>query len=109
MKKELSVEKLIEMQTLCHQVEEDANKISEFITFIQEANKRRKMLADFYQNGWMFYFEDEENQDKWDKALEAHIVKGSYSILGEDTIWDALFDGRMEILELLKTIVPMID
>ena len=109
MKKELSLEKLIEMQALCHQVEADANKISEFIIFLQEADERRKGLADFLQEDWMFYYEDEENKEAWDKELEKHVAEDSFSILDEDTIWDALMDERQETLELLKTIVPLIE
>ena len=109
MKKETSIDRLIEMQALCHLVEEDANKISDFIAFIQEAEARKQKLADFYQSEWMFYYEDEKNKEAWDKELEKHIAEDSFSILDEDTIWDALQDERLEIVELLKTIAGMIE
>lgn len=109
MKKELSLEKLIEMQKLCHQVEADANKISDFIVFLQEAYERRNVLGEFLQSEWMFYHEDDKNIEAWSKELEKHIAEDSFSILDEDTIWDALMDERLETIELLKTIVSTID
>jgi CMP-N-acetylneuraminic acid synthetase len=109
MKKETSIDRLIEMQALCHLVEEDANKIGDFIAFIQEAEARKQKLADFYQSEWMFYYEDEKNKEAWDKELEKHVAEDSFSILDEDTIWDALQDERLEIVELLKTIAGMIE
>jgi hypothetical protein len=109
MKKELSLEKLIEMQALCHEVEADVNKISDFIAFIQDAQARKQKLAEFYQSEWMFYYEDEKNKEAWDKELEKHVAEDSFSILDEDTIWDALQDGRLETIELLKTIAGMIE
>ena len=109
MKKETSIDRLIEMQALCHLVEEDANKISDFIAFIQETEARKQKLAEFYQSEWMFYYEDEKNKEAWNKELEKHVAEDSFSILDEDTIWDALMDERLETIELLKTIVSTID
>lgn len=109
MEKELNLDRLIEMQALCHQVEADADKISEFIVFIEEAQARKEKLAEFYQSEWMFYYEDEKNKEAWNKELEKHVAEDSFSILDEDTIWDALMDERLETIELLKTIVSTID
>lgn len=107
-------ERLIAMQTLCVQVEKDCEVIENFAAFLQEARKRQQELATFYEEEWMDLVYDGDinphpDADALNETLIAHIPEGHYSIMGEDTIWNALVAHRFALLELLKTLVPMID
>jgi len=106
--------RLIAMQNLCVQVEQDNEKINAFTRFLVEASQRQTELLDFYQDEWLDFLFDKEGEEKEDvqalgAALSKYIPAGHYSILGEDTIWDTIVDHRDALLQLLKTMVPMID
>jgi hypothetical protein len=108
------LKRLIAMQALCVQVEQDNEKIYALSEFLEEARKRQTELQDFYQDEWHDFLFDKDGEEKKDaealgEALCKYIPEGHYSILGEDTIWNTIVDHRDALLKLLKTIVPMID
>jgi hypothetical protein len=107
-------ERLIAMQKLCLQVEQDCEAMDKCLTFLEEARKRQQELSSFYEEEWTnLVYDDDINPsadaDVLSEVLYEYIPEGHYSIMSEDTIWNALVDHRESLLNLLKTIVPMID
>lgn len=107
--------KLRAMQTLYARIDQDNKAIEAFTQFLIESKQRCDALSEFYENEWLDVVgEDERRVEKGlpslgIEAYESSAPNGKYSILGEDTIWNALVDHRESLLKLLKTIVPMID
>jgi len=107
--------KLRAMQTLYAQIDQDNKAIEAFTQFLIESKQRCDALSEFYENEWL----DVVEEDEWrvEKGLpslgievyESSEPNGKYSILGEDTIWNTLSENRQILLELLKTLVPMIN
>ncbi len=102
------------MQDLCIQVEQDNQKMDEIKSFLLEARERHEALFNFYHEAWQDLLYDENGDTKagLDEILKEHlkhIPEGHYSITNQDTLWDALSDHRLSLLELLKTLAPMID
>ncbi|MEA4813205.1 MAG: DUF4298 domain-containing protein [Anaerolineaceae bacterium] len=96
---------LLEMQKLCTQVENDLEKVTAFRQFMEEAEKRRKALADSYEKDWLRLIESDDVDDDQYKAVEALVPEGRYSIFAEDTIWNVLSDLHIEYKEILKMLV----
>lgn len=107
--------KLRAMQTLYARIDQDNKAIEAFTQFLIESKQRCDALSEFYENEWQDAVEEDDSRVEKGlpslgiEAYESSAPNGKYSILGEDTIWNALVDHRESLLKLLKTIVPMID
>ncbi len=114
MKSEDTLKTINKMQALCVQVELDNQKIEDFKAFLMTARSRHDQLLAFYHTEWaeLLYDENGDTREGMDEILKEHlkhIPDGHYSITDQDTIWDALSDHRLSLLDLLKTLTPMID
>jgi hypothetical protein len=114
MKPEETLKKINAMQDLCVQVEQDNQKIEEIASFLQEARTRHETLYRFYQEEWseLLYDENGDTKEVINTILKEHlkhIPQGHYSITNQDTLWDALNDHRLGLIDLLKTLVEIID
>ena len=99
--------KLVEMQQLCNQVEQDIVKINEFKDFLLEAGARFDALAEWYDEDWLRVIDSEEIDDEQTALVEGIVPEGHYSILNQDTIWDALTESRDAYVQLLKTLADL--
>lgn len=114
MKPEEILKKINAMQDLCIQVEQDNQKMNEINSFLFKARERHETLLHFYQEEWLdlLYDENGDTREEINELLKEHlnqIPEGHYSITNQDTLWDALSNHRLSLLELLKTLAPMID
>jgi len=107
--------KLRAMQTLYARIDQDNKVIEDFTKFLIESKERCDTLSEFYENEWQDVVEEDDSRvEKGFPSLGIEVYKssepnGKYSILGEDTIWNTLVEHRYALLDLLKTLVPMID
>lgn len=114
MKADETLKTINKMQDLCVQIEQDNQKIEDFKAFLMEARSRHDQLLGFYHAEWaeLLYDENGDTRQRIEEILKQHlqhIPEGHYSITDQDTIWDALSDHRYMLLDLLKTLTPMID
>lgn len=106
--------KLRAMQTLYARIDQDNKAIEDFTKFLIESKQRCDTLSEFYENEWQDVVEEDDSRvEKGFPSLGIEVYEssepnGKYSILGEDTIWNTLSENRQILLELLKTLVPMI-
>ena len=107
--------KLRAMQTLYARIDQDNKAIEDFTMFLIESKERCDTLSEFYENEWLDVVEEDDR--RLEKGLpslgievyESSEPNGKYSILGEDTIWNTLFDHHDALIALLKTVVGMIE
>lgn len=95
-------DKLARMQVLAETATEDKRKIDEFIQFLEEVSQRQDELMDLYQEDWMRLVEDENLDEAQEEALQALVSEGQYSVLDQDTIWNALEELSDAQVNLLK-------
>lgn len=94
--------KLEEMQRLCTAVEQDIIEIENFRQFFTQAFQRLIKLSEFYDKDWLRIVDSGKLDEAGVQAVEKLTKEGQYSILDEDTIWDALTDSRAVYIALLK-------
>ena len=101
--------KLQEMQTLTTQIEADIKSLGEFKKSLNEIIDRRDQLINLYESDWMELVDSDDLDDAQVQTIEKMVPEGSYSILNQDTIWDALNDLRTEYIDILKQLALMLD
>ena len=101
--------KLQEMQTLTTQIEADIKSLGEFKKSLNEIIDRRDQLINLYESDWMELVDSDDLEDSQVQTIEKMVPEGSYSILNQDTIWDALNDLRTEYIDILKQLALMLD
>lgn len=101
--------RLREMQTLCTQLEADVQQLAAFGKSLAAIDQRYKALATLYQAHWLRLSESKALSKAQCQQIEDMVAKGSYSVLGQDTIWNALSDTRAEYLRLLKSLAEKIE
>lgn len=93
--------KLARMQTLCTQLEADAGTLKAFINKLKNIEATRSELTQAYQEDWLTLTESGELSDTQYQQLNNMVANGGYSILAQDTIWDALSDVHAYYHKLL--------
>ena len=99
---------LQQMQTLCTELEADVKQLRQLGKLLNRMDERYKQLPAIYQAHWMALTESEDLDDSQRQQIKAMVAKGSYSILGEDTIWNVLGDTNQEYVRLLKALARKI-
>lgn len=99
---------LQEMQQLCTEVEQDVEKIAAFTQHLEAAHRRYQALSALYHNHWQRLTETEAISDTQKQQIESMVAAGSYSVFGQDTVWNALSDLHLEYIKLLKTLAQKI-
>ena len=94
--------KLQKMQALCADVEADNRRLEHCLRSLKAAEKRRVALQDFYERDWLRLAESPDLSAAQAAGLQALVAEGGYSVLGQDTIWNALSDQHALRLKLLK-------
>lgn len=97
---------LASLQMLCLQVEQDNAEIQAFLKQLKVAEKRRKQLTEAYHQDWQALAKLPQETLA---QIQVEVPEGHYSVLAEDTIWDALETGRQARVALLKLLVKQID
>ena len=95
-------EKLSKMQELTNLAIQDTRKIDEIIQYLEQVSQRQDELMDLYQEDWMRLVEDENLDEAQEEALQALVSDGQYSVLDQDTIWNALEELSDAQVNLLK-------
>ncbi|MDO5687380.1 MAG: DUF4298 domain-containing protein [Neisseria sp.] len=98
-------DKLKQMQSLCAEVESDNKQLKQLLRLFKTADKRRDELQTLYENDWLHLVESEELSKEQRRELESLQAKGKYSILDQDTIWNALSDQYDLRVQLIKAAV----
>lgn len=81
-------------QEVCGTINDQSAVIERAVSVAAELQGRVKALESFYQNRWLEICEDPGLTDEDRDSLIFRARPGSYSVLGEDTIWDALQAAR---------------
>ena len=90
------VEQLVLMQQLCDRVTEQTEALEPVVQAIARLN------GDIQRLGAMYEQDALPAGSNGPAALLASISPGRHSILGQDTIWNALHEARQVQLALLK-------
>ncbi len=102
------LEILKNMQRLCTDLENDVRNLSAFNEYLQSVNERYETLGSLYESDWLRLSESEKLDAAQIRQVEAMVAEGGFSVLGQDTIWNALSDTRIEYVQLLKALAKMI-
>ena len=97
--------KLQDMQALTAELEADIKTLASFKKYLNATAKRQEQLGQFYQEEWMELVDSEDFDEEQEAALKKMVKKGHYSILDQDTIWDALNGIQDQYSSLLKALV----
>ncbi len=97
-----------EMQHLCTSLEQDVKKLSEFNESLQAIHQRYENLSTLYQQHWQRIIESDELDLTQKKVIESIVAEGSYSVFGQDTVWNVLSDLHVEYIQLLKLLASQI-
>ncbi len=104
----MDFQQLVEMQVLCDKVLDQTEALALALETAQALHQGLKQLEDFYDRDWLRIYSDERLTDADHAALRPHIQDGRYSILSQDTIWDALQAARQAQLSLAKLLVKQL-
>ena len=72
---------------------------------LPDIRQRMSELLSYYQNDWMLDVEKIEQQPDLARRIDESVTEGHYSVLGQDTIWDALEQVRAVQVRLIKQLV----
>jgi hypothetical protein len=97
------LQRLLAMQTLCERVEGTAQELEAAVQKIAVLQQEAQALQDFYQHEWLELISDERLSEADRQAVQSAAT--GYSVLGQDTIWDALEQVRAVQVRLIKQLV----
>ena len=96
------LQQVIRMQGVCDRVIGQAEALGAVVEAIASLNRDIRELEAFYQGDWLRLHDAPAPEGEARAALLGSIAPGNYSILSQDTIWDALQNARRVQLALLK-------
>lgn len=99
------VEQLVLMQQLCDRVTEQTEALEPVVQAIARLNGDIQQLGAMYGQDWLRLHDALPAGSNGPAALLASIAPGRHSILGQDTIWNALHEARQVQLALVKRLV----
>lgn len=94
------------MQTACTQVENDARTLHAFAATLTSICTRYQTLSASYQADWQRLVDAVPLSERQQRILDGMVAEDSYSILGQDVIWNALEDVRTAI-EMLRHVLAL--
>lgn len=99
------IEQLVRMQQLCDRVINQTEALEPVLEAIAGLNKDIQQLEAIYGQDWLRLHDALPAGADTPAALHACIAPGRYSVLSQDTIWDALQAARQVQLALAKRLV----
>ena len=99
------IEQLVQMQQLCDRVIEQTEALEPMVEAVANLNRDIRQLEAVYGQDWLRLQDALPASEDDPAALIASIAPGRYSILSQDTIWDALYAARQVQLALVKRLV----
>ncbi|MDO5626344.1 MAG: DUF4298 domain-containing protein [Pseudomonadota bacterium] len=102
------IAKLTRMNDLCEQVEADNQAIAQLCKRLKKSDKTSRELLDLYEKHWLELAEPGKLSDEQRREIDALAKKGRYSVLAQDTVWNALSDQHALRIKLLKALVKEI-
>ena len=99
------LKKLLAMQELCDRVIEQTKALASTQKAIRSLNKDLRQLEVLYEKDWLAISSGTRINKNDEQALAAAAKKGGYSVLGQDTIWNALQDAYQVQIALTKLLV----
>lgn len=89
-------------QNLCDEVIDQTRALAQTRTLMRSLNRNLAALAEFYDGDWLAISASKHLTDDDERLIQEAAAKGRYSILAQDTIWDALQDARQAQLALTR-------
>ncbi|MDO5674552.1 MAG: DUF4298 domain-containing protein [bacterium] len=102
---ETDLKKLLAMQDLCDRIIDQTKALAATQKAIRSLNKDLRKLESLYEKDWLSIVSDKRISGKDEAALAAAVKKGRYSVLGQDTIWNALQEAYQVQVALTKVLV----
>ena len=99
------LKKMLAMQDLCDRIIDQSKALASEQKVIRSLNKDLRELESLYEKDWSSIASDKRIDEKDEQALAAAAKKGRYSVLGQDTIWNALQDAYQLQMALTKLLV----
>ncbi|UJF24367.1 DUF4298 domain-containing protein [Suttonella sp. R2A3] len=99
---------LLEMQRLYTELTQDAVELRAFVETLERIDQRYQALSTFYQDHWLALVESDCLSEAQQHALDEAVAPNTYSILGEDTIWNTISEIHQNYLTLLKSLAQKI-
>ena len=99
------LKKMLAMQDLCDRIIDQSKALASAQKVIRSLNKDLRQLEDLYEKDWLAISSDKRLDRNDEQALAAAAKKGRYSVLGQDTIWNALQDAYQLQMALTKLLV----
>lgn len=93
------------MQELCDRITDQTRALAATQKAIRTLNKDLRELESLYEKDWLALVSDKRIDAQDEEALTASSKKGCYSVLGQDTIWNALQDAYQLQMALTKLLV----
>lgn len=103
--RKIDLQKLVEMQALCDKIIDQTEALAPTLKTVRSLNKDLRQLEVFYDKDWLQIYSDKRLTDSDHETLLSYVKDGRYSILGEDTIWNAFCAAREIQLSLAKLLV----
>lgn len=97
--------KLLAMQGLCDRIVDQTKALAGTDKAIRNLNKDLRELEMLYEKDWLALAGDQRLSEEDQQALAAAVPKGRYSVLDQDTIWNALQDAYRLQISLTKLLV----
>ena len=97
--------KLLAMQGLCDRIIDQTKALASTDKAIRSLNKDLRELEMLYERDWLTLAGDQRLSEEDQRALAAAVPKGRYSVLDQDTIWNALQDAYRLQIALTKLLV----
>lgn len=106
--KQADLDLLVEMQQLCSATENDLVELERIHQFLEERGARWKRLGELYQEEWPRLVDSEELDAEQTGLLAGMVPEGRYSILDQDTIWDATSELHGKLVAIMKLLVAQL-
>lgn len=97
-------ERLQRAQALCVRVEADHAELTRLLRALPAMQRRHDALARYYDAHWLADVQALQAQPDAERRLLDATPDGHYSVLAEDTIWDALSDAREAVQRAIKAL-----
>lgn len=98
------INKLIKAQHLCETVHAQTQALAATCQLAAELQTNLSALAAFYEKEWRHLREDPDLNEAALERLSDASSGTTYSVLGEDTIWNLLYEAEQTQRQLLKTL-----
>lgn len=92
------------MQSLCVQVEADHAALQRVLKALPAMQRRAQALSAYLHGPWLADVDAIAQVPKAEQRVHDAAPAGHYSVLAQDTIWDALTDADADVRALTKAL-----